>query len=97
VVAEKRSKLEGPPVEDVGTYNPFTKQVIVRKERVTHWLQVGAKPTVTVHNLFVTEGIISGPKIAIPIRARKEAEGSPKETAAEMKEAEAKEDTRQAP
>jgi len=70
VVAEKRSKLGGPPVEQLGTYNPRTKIVMVDKERVEYWLKVGAKPTPTVYNLLVKAGVISGPKIAVKIKKK---------------------------
>jgi small subunit ribosomal protein S16 len=70
VVAEKRSKLGGPPVEQLGTYDPRTKIVMVEKERVEYWLKVGAKPTPTVHNLLVKTGAISGPKIAVKIKKK---------------------------
>lgn len=74
VVAEKRSKLGGPPVENIGSYNPFSKSLTIKKERVMRWLQVGAKPTVTVYNLLVKAGIIPGPKIKIAMRSGKKGE-----------------------
>lgn len=73
VVAEKRSKLGGPPVEQIGSYDPSTKEASIDKNRTDYWLLVGAKPTASIHNLLVKQGIISGPKIAIKIK-RKEAE-----------------------
>jgi len=65
VVAEKRSKMAAPPVEDLGSYNPFTKTATVKKERVLHWVKMGAQPTITAHNLLVKQGIVTTPKIAI--------------------------------
>ncbi len=76
VVAPKRSKLGSPPVEDLGSYNPFTKQVIVKKERAAYWIGVGAKPTPTAHNLLVREGVIPGPKIAIKVKTKPQTEGA---------------------
>jgi small subunit ribosomal protein S16 len=70
VVSEKRSKLQGPPVEDLGFYNPFTKQFGVEKERAHHWLTVGAQPTPTVHNLFLKHAITEGKKIAIHFKKK---------------------------
>jgi small subunit ribosomal protein S16 len=70
VVAEKRSKLNSPPVEDLGSYNPFSKKASFNKERVLYWLKVGAQPTVTVHNLLVREGILNAPKIKINIKSK---------------------------
>lgn len=68
VVSERRSKLGGPPVEDLGFFNPFTKTFAFKQERVKHWLGIGAKPTVTVHNLLVKQGVISGPKFKVSMK-----------------------------
>jgi small subunit ribosomal protein S16 len=78
VVASKRSKLGGPPVEDLGSYSTLTKQTALKKERIEHWLKQGAQPTATVHNLLVKEGVISGKKMTIKMKARKK-EAAPAE------------------
>lgn len=65
VVAEKRSKMAAPPVEDLGAYDPRTKATTVKKERVLHWVKMGAQPTVTAHNLLVKQGVLTGAKIAV--------------------------------
>jgi small subunit ribosomal protein S16 len=70
VVAEKRSKLRGRFVEDLGWYNPHTKKSEIAKERVDYWLKVGAQPTATVHNLFVKKGLVKGRKIAVHRKTR---------------------------
>lgn len=62
VVAERRSKVGAPPTEDLGAYNPFTKQASFKADRVQHWIGVGASPTVTVHNLLVKSGVVTAPK-----------------------------------
>src|SRR3989338_11115039 len=67
VVSERRSKLGGPPVEDLGSYNPFSKTIAFKQERISHWMSIGAKPTTTVHNLLVKQGFVGGPKIKISI------------------------------
>ena len=71
VVAPKRSKMAGPPVEDLGSYNTFTKRSRVNKERVAYWLRVGAQPTVTVHNFLVKEGVLASAKL--PVKMKKKA------------------------
>lgn len=83
VVAQKKSKLGGPPVEDVGFYNPFTKVMTVKKERVLHWLGVGAKPSVSIHNLLVREKIIDGAKVKIRMKKKMAGETAPADGAAE--------------
>lgn len=74
VVAERRSKMAAPPTEDLGAYNPATKQATFNKERVAHWLKVGAQPTVTVHNLLVKEGLLTAPKLAVKMKKKAKAD-----------------------
>jgi small subunit ribosomal protein S16 len=69
VTAVKKSKMLAPPVEDLGSYDPRTKTAAFKKERVLHWLSVGAQPTVTVHNLLVKQGITSVAKRAVKMKA----------------------------
>jgi len=65
VVAEKRSKLQGRSVEDLGWVNPRTKKMEINKERARYWMGVGAQPTPTVWNTLVRAGIAEGKKIAV--------------------------------
>lgn len=68
VVAERRSRMIAPPVEDLGTFNPSGKKASLKKERISYWLGVGAKASVTVHNMLVKEGVISGKKLAVKMK-----------------------------
>lgn len=74
VVAEKKSKLKSPPVEDLGSYSTFTKVATINKDRATYWLGVGAQPTLVIHNLFVKQGIISAPPKRLKMPPKKAAE-----------------------
>ena len=65
VVTEKRSKLVGRYVEDLGWLNPRGREFNLKKERIAYWLSHGAQPTDTVHNLLVKSQIIKGPKRAV--------------------------------
>ena len=69
VTAVKKSKMAAPVVEDLGSYDPRTKAAAFKKERVLHWISMGAQPTVTVHNLLVSNKVISAPKKAIKMKA----------------------------
>ncbi len=54
VVAPSSSPRNGRMLEIVGTYDP-TKGVdaaILKKDRVEHWLKVGAQPTEVVHRIL---------------------------------------------
>lgn len=59
VLMENLTRRDGRPVEEVGYYNPLTKQLSFDTERITYWLKVGAKPTETVFNLLKKAEIIS--------------------------------------
>jgi small subunit ribosomal protein S16 len=74
VVAERRSKLGGSPTEDLGSYSFSGKVVSVNKERLEHWLKVGAKPTVTMHNLLVKSGALTAAKLPVKMKKAKAAE-----------------------
>ena len=71
VVSEKRSKVTGCYVEDIGWLNPKSKEFKVNVERANYWIKSGAQPTDTVHNLLVRAGAIKGPKIAVHAKSKK--------------------------
>ena len=62
VVMEKRSKLQGRFIDDLGWLNPKTKEIKINQERVNYWLKNGAQPTDSVYNLLVRAQVVSGPK-----------------------------------
>ncbi|MFH1582532.1 MAG: 30S ribosomal protein S16 [bacterium] len=74
VVTEKtNSSTRGRFIEQVGTYNPTTKEKTLNVERVKYWIGVGAQPSETVHNLLVSEKVIEGKKIDLHKKSKKEA------------------------
>lgn len=58
VAADHRRARDGRFIEILGTYNPMTvpAQVKLFEERVTKWLNDGAKPSDTVSTLFTQIG-----------------------------------------
>jgi len=65
VVCNKQNAASrGRFVEEVGFYDPLTKQRNLKGDRVKYWLSVGAKASPTVHNMLVTDKVVEGPKIA---------------------------------
>jgi len=52
IVAEKRSKINGRFVEDLGWYNPHTNKSKINMERVSYWTKNGAQPTASIKNLL---------------------------------------------
>jgi small subunit ribosomal protein S16 len=74
VVEKTRSSTSGRFAEQVGFYNPLTKEKVLKGGRIKYWLSVGAQPSNTVHNLLVSEKIIEGKKIPKHKEAKKEKE-----------------------
>ncbi|OQX70924.1 30S ribosomal protein S16 [Candidatus Parcubacteria bacterium 4484_255] len=62
IILEKAKDPRGDFLENLGFYNPFTKEVSLKKERVKYWLSKGAQPTGSVHNLLIAQGIIKDEK-----------------------------------
>jgi len=54
IVTEARSPRDGRVVESLGFYNPKTKPATLKvdRERLAHWLKVGAQPSSTVKSLM---------------------------------------------
>jgi small subunit ribosomal protein S16 len=54
VVTEARSPREGSFLEVLGHYNPRTKPAVVEidRDRVTHWIKQGARPSDSVRTLL---------------------------------------------
>jgi len=65
VIDKRRAPKSGKFVEQLGFYNPITKEKGINKERIQYWLSCGAQLSDTVHNLLIKEGIIEGKKIAV--------------------------------
>ncbi|MBD3390529.1 MAG: 30S ribosomal protein S16 [Chitinivibrionales bacterium] len=54
VAADGRVRRDGRFLETLGSYSPQSdpKEFTIKADRVAHWLQKGAVPTVTVKNLL---------------------------------------------
>ncbi len=63
VLADKKRAVKGKFIEILGSYNPRLKTKALKGERITYWLSKGAQASPTVHNMLVSEKIISGPKV----------------------------------
>lgn len=91
IVGEKREKLDGAQLEDLGWFDPKTGKVELKKERILYWIGMGAGKSDTVHNLLVTAGIVEGKKIAVHKQPKKKegdkAAEAPKAEAAKSTEA----------
>lgn len=90
VVEKTRSSTSGRFVEEVGFYNPLTKEKVLKGERIKYWISVGAKPSDTVHNLLVSGKIIEGKKIAVHKKSKEKKPASAEATADKEKPKEEK-------
>lgn len=100
VVSQKHKDALGDYIESLGYINYFGKEKTIKlnKERASYWLEKGAKPTDTVHNILVDEGLLKAKKIkpsGIKPHKKKASEeegkgekGEPAETTSENKPAE---------
>ena len=59
VIMENTFRRDGRPVEEVGYYNPITKNYKFDAEKIKKWLKCGAKPTETVMTLLKKAEIIN--------------------------------------
>ena len=99
VVADSRSPRDGRYIERLGTYNPMVakdneSRVILKQERINHWLSKGAKPSDRVARFLGEANMITLPerseqtKQHLPraktlerIKEKEEAASKPKEAA----------------
>lgn len=91
VVIDSRSKREGAPIEELGHYNPKTKEMKLDKVKAETWVKQGAQPTETVAYLiknceedgslkYVKKEVV---KLSKKAQAKAEAEAKAKEEAAQ--------------
>jgi len=66
VLLEKaRAAKDGNITEQLGTYNPKSKDFSIDAEKVKSWIAKGAQPTDSIKNLLITKGILEGKKINV--------------------------------
>lgn len=64
-IGEKRSKLKGKQLEQLGWFDITQNKSDFDKDRILYWLSKGAKMSPAVNNLLINAKIISGKKIAV--------------------------------
>ncbi|MEI7498075.1 MAG: 30S ribosomal protein S16 [Candidatus Falkowbacteria bacterium] len=70
VISEKARDPYGRALEILGNYNPHSKELQVKGDRITYWLSKGAGMSATVNNLLLEKKVIPGEKVKASI-ARK--------------------------
>nr|QYB18970.1 ribosomal protein S16 [Climaconeis cf. scalaris]QYB19183.1 ribosomal protein S16 [Climaconeis cf. scalaris] len=57
VIMESKFRREGRSIDELGYYNPITKEFEFNSEKIIKWLSYGVKPTQTVYNLLKKKNI----------------------------------------
>ncbi len=63
IVSEKGRDPYGNVLEILGSYNPHTKDLATKTDRIKYWLSKGAQMTATVNNLLIQKQVIEGEKM----------------------------------
>ena len=58
VIMENTTRRDGRPIEEVGYYDPISKNYKFDEIKIKKWLNYGVKPTETVYNLLKTANIL---------------------------------------
>ena len=59
VVMENTFRRDGRPIDELGYYNPITKQHKYEIDKIKKWLSYGVQPTETVLTLLKKAEIVS--------------------------------------
>ncbi|MFH1990678.1 MAG: 30S ribosomal protein S16 [Patescibacteria group bacterium] len=62
VLTEKTAGPRRKYLELLGNVNRKMKTVSLKKDRILYWISKGAQPSDTIHNLLISQGVISGAK-----------------------------------
>ena len=58
VIMENTTRRDGRPIEELGYYDPISKNYKFDSEKIQKWLSYGVQPTKTVFNLLKKAEII---------------------------------------
>lgn len=63
IISEKGRDPYGRALEILGSYNPHSKDLQAKGERIKYWLSKGAQMSPTVNNLLLDKKVIDGKKV----------------------------------
>lgn len=63
IISEKGRDTHAKSLEILGSYNPHSKELAVKGDRVNYWLEKGSGISPTANNLLIDKGVIKGEKI----------------------------------
>lgn len=52
IIIPNTSRRDGKAIDEVGYYNPITKEIYFNSEKIIEWLKNGVQPTDTVKRLL---------------------------------------------
>ena len=85
IISEKTKDPYGDALEILGSYNPLSKALQVKDDRIKYWLSQGVQMSPTVNNLLIGKGIIQGEKVKASKAGKKKVETAKPEAKAEEK------------
>ena len=65
IISEKSRDPYGNALEILGSYNPYSKELAAKADRIKYWLGKGAKLSDTMHNFLANDKVIEGKKINV--------------------------------
>lgn len=83
---EKRNKRDGEVLENLGWYDPIApegKRVLLKEDRIRHWLSKGAQGSDTVNAMLAKANLIDAAERAAFVKARNERRAAARVKAAE--------------
>lgn len=81
IISEKSKDPYGKVLEILGSYNPHSKELQAKADRIKYWLGKGSGISPTVNNLLIEKGIIEGEKMKASIARKKKKGGDEAEKA----------------
>ena len=58
VVADERAPRDGKFIEELGFYNPLSKELKLDNDKASDWIKKGVQPTETVRSLLKKSGVL---------------------------------------
>jgi small subunit ribosomal protein S16 len=67
IISEKTKDLVGDSLEILGSYNPHSKELIAKEDRIKYWISKGAAMSATVNNILAVKKVIATEKIKVDV------------------------------
>lgn len=77
IINEKTKDTRGDYLENLGFYNPRSKQLDLKTDRIRYWLSKGAQTSATIHNFLVDHKIVAGKKKKASSTKKKKGDEAP--------------------